>query len=161
MITQIGKSWQRSSYSSRDVFPWLQASRLRQIFLPFISFRHSGIQARFSCCKHQQSSILLHTPIGFLTPGTDPRNDTRRTYCAYYRINQLNWRSKYQQEWSFGANITNIGVGLRGGSGGQFRGSRTRCSTKILTNIRVHTRDCMPKNLVKRLVMQSRGILPK
>src|SRR5438034_4743497 len=45
-----------------------------------------------------------------------------RTYCDYCRNNQLNWQPKYQQQRSFGTDITNIG----GGSGGQFRGSRTR-----------------------------------
>ena len=49
--------------------------------------------------------------------------------------NQLNWQSKYQQR-SFGANITNIGGGLRGCSGSWFRGSRTRwrcdqCNTRL------------------------------
>ena len=43
-----------------------------------------------------------------------------RDYCAYCRKNQLNWEPKHQQR-SFGANITN----RVGGSGGQFRGSRT------------------------------------
>jgi hypothetical protein len=49
-----------------------------------------------------------------------------RAYCAYCRNNQLNWQPKFQQRRSFGADITNIGGGSRGGFGGRFRGSRTR-----------------------------------
>src|SRR5438552_14981707 len=45
-----------------------------------------------------------------------------RAYCAYCRNNQLNWQPKNQLPRSFGADITNIG----GGSGGRFRGSKTR-----------------------------------
>src|SRR5436189_2258543 len=45
-----------------------------------------------------------------------------RAYYAYCRNNQSNWQSKHQQQRSFGADIINIG----GGSGGQFRGSKTQ-----------------------------------
>lgn len=49
-----------------------------------------------------------------------------RAYCAYCRNNQLNWQPKYQQQRSFGVDITNIGGGSRGGCGGRFRGSKTQ-----------------------------------
>ena len=51
-----------------------------------------------------------------------------QTYCVYCQKNQ-NWKSKHQQQWFFGAEITNVGGGSGGGCGncgGQFRGSRTQ-----------------------------------
>jgi len=50
-----------------------------------------------------------------------------RAYCAYCRNNQLNWQPKIHRQRVFGADITNIGDGSRGGSGGEvrFRGSKT------------------------------------
>ena len=58
-----------------------------------------------------------------------------RTYCAYCRKNQ-NWKPKHQEQAS-GDDITNIeGRVVLGVSPGRM---------KILTNIRVHIRDCVPK----------------
>ena len=49
-----------------------------------------------------------------------------RAYCAYCRKNK-NWKPKHQgRARAFGTDITNIRDGSRGGSGGQFRGSRTQ-----------------------------------
>ena len=49
---------------------------------------------------------------------------SNQIYCVYCQKNQ-NWKSKNQQQQSFGTEITNIGGGS-GGCGGQFRGSRTQ-----------------------------------
>jgi hypothetical protein len=46
---------------------------------------------------------------------------SKRTYCAYCRNNQLNWKPKHQQR-SFGVDITNIA----GDSRDRFRGSQTQ-----------------------------------
>ena len=58
--------------------------------------------------------------------GTLEHNQIRRparTYCAYCRKNQSNWQPKQR---SFEADITNIGGGSGGDSGGRFRGSKTK-----------------------------------
>jgi len=60
----------------------------------------------------------------------------RRTYCAYCRRNQ-NWKPKHQER-AFGADITNI----EGGSGGQFRGSRTQGGCDKCNIALCRTGDC-------------------
>jgi hypothetical protein len=37
-----------------------------------------------------------------------------RAFCAYCRKHESNWQPKHEQQRSFGANITNIGVRFRG-----------------------------------------------
>ena len=94
-----------------------------------------------------------------------------RAYCVYCQKYQVNWKSKHQQQ-SFEADITNIAGDSGVGSGGQKLTGVVmhviQCSVKQgivgtygiedLTNIRIHIRGCMPKILVKGLVIQSHAM---
>ncbi len=84
--------------------PWIEKSRRYYIYQQFLKALAKALITYSETLEHNQ--ILRPT----------------RAYCVYCQNNQLNWQSKYQQQRSFGADITNIGGGFRG----RFRGSKTR-----------------------------------
>ena len=128
--------WSQNLCYWKSLFHWLLNIVLTNSYL-LAKASHTSQIGKARCYYHYQrflkalvktlmtySEVLKHNQI--LRP--------TRVYCAYCQNNQLNWQSKFQQQWFFGADITNIG--------GRFRGSRTQWGCDQCNVALCKTGDC-------------------
>jgi len=106
----------------KPLFHWLLDIALVNSYLLAKAIQGLVIERPKLCHHHWWFQETLAKALMIYTEAPEHNQVLRpnRAYCAYCQKNQLNWELKHQQ-WSFGADITNIGDD----SGGWFRGSRT------------------------------------
>ena len=108
--------WHQNHCYWKSLFYWLLDLILVNTYL-LAKAIHMSIKEKFRH-HHQhwqfQEALAKALMVYHETPEHNQIQRPSRAFCAYCQKHQLDWQPRHQQQWSFGTNITNIGVRFRG-----------------------------------------------